>query len=328
MLIIADLLLVIAVVLIIIVIIKLWNGGNGVNEGYRNYFGMGPPLDKEIRSFPFCGSEINMYDEDANYPFLANTTVPEFSNEKNSLLAQLESNKKNTADVTELAGYDMTGVNTVIPNDNVDQLLAAEIKAQEYKQKAQDTSFGLDKAEVENFDQAPTTMTWSNAGRMIYDHPDTDNFNRDYYSNPSRTIGLADQRQAVIHFNEAAAYYGNVQEQIPISDTASKWDNQGVPVSEAFEFFDVVPEVGTHYVEDPRVPTSTYTYSTNGNSFKKRSNFDDILDNMNRRRNQLTADQYNRGTTVTNEARQIMNTVFSKDLELMEGLPWWEKMEP
>lgn len=319
---ISNVLLVIAVVITVTIVMRMMKGGT---EHYRQYFGMGPPLDAQIRSFPFCGSEVSMYIEDANYPFLVNTTVQEYNNEKDTLISQLETSKKESTDIAGIAGYNLLSDNVVVPNDNSNELMARELEG--YNKKQQDTSFGLDKAEVENFDQAPNPMTWSNAGRLVYDHPDSDDFNQMYYSNPSRTIGMADQRQAVIHFNEAAAYYGNVQQQIPESADASNWNYQNVPVSNASEFFDIVDKY-SKLVDDPRVPVDTYTYSTNGNSFKKRQNFNDIVDNINRKRNQTIADQYNRGTSVTNKAREIMNTVFAPDLERMEALPWWELQEP
>jgi hypothetical protein len=149
-----------------------------------------------------------------------------------------------------------------------------------------------------------------------------------YYANAGRTIGIADDQQAVTHFNESAAYYGNVQKTLPASVEASRWQPLNEPQMNASEYFDISSRY-SDIIDDPRQPVASNNYNPmNGPMYKKRMYFVDLMDEMNRKRNGVMIDAAERGTRVTNTSRDIMNTVFGSDMEKDQKLPWWETYEP
>lgn len=176
---------------------------------------------------------------------------------------------------------------------------------------------------VENFMQAPSAITYAPAGSFIYEHPDMDGFNEAIYSNPGRTIGIADPQQAVIHFNESAAYYGNVQETLPVSSSAAKWNDQYNPQIGTADYFDISEQYSMP-MDNPKQPVATVDYASRGTGaiYKKRTNINDAIDEMNRKRNDLLIGSAERGERVSKDSRNIMNVVFSPDMDRYEKSNW------
>lgn len=185
---------------------------------------------------------------------------------------------------------------------------------------------GFSEGFAENFMQAPSARTYTPMGDVINDHPGIDGFNRMYYANAGRTVGIADDQQAVTHFNESTAYYGNVQKTLPASADAARWNARNEPQMNASEYFNILGKY-SDVIDDPRQPVIGCDYSTNGPVYKKRMYFVDLVDEMNRKRNGVLTDAAERGTRVTNTSRGIMDTVFGSDMDKDAKLPWWETYE-
>lgn len=181
---------------------------------------------------------------------------------------------------------------------------------------------------VENFMQAPSAITYAPAGSYIYEHPDMDGFNDAIYSNPGRTIGIADPQQAVIHFNESAAYYGNVQETLPVSKDSTRWNDQYNPQIGTADYFDISEQYSMP-MDDPKQPVATVDYASRGTGavYKKRTNVNDAIDEMNRKRNDLLIGAAERGERVSKDSRNIMNVVFSPDMDRYEKSVWYSHYE-
>lgn len=181
---------------------------------------------------------------------------------------------------------------------------------------------------VENFMQAPSAITYAPAGSYIYEHPDMDGFNDAIYSNPGRTIGIADPQQAVIHFNESAAYYGNVQETLPVSKDSARWNDQYNPQIGTADYFDISEQYSMP-MDDPKQPIATVDYASRGTGavYKKRTNVNDAIDEMNRKRNDLLIGAAERGERVSKDSRNIMNVVFSPDMDRYEKSVWYSHYE-
>lgn len=186
----------------------------------------------------------------------------------------------------------------------------------------------VDHDDTEHFMQAPSAITYAPAGSFIYEHPDMDGFNDAIYSNPGRTIGIADPQQAVIHFNESAAYYGNTQETLPVSHESSRWMNQYNPQIGASDYFDISEQYSLP-IDNPKQPVAVVDYASNGTGvlYKKRMNVNDAMDELNRKRNDLLIGSAERGERVSKESRNIMNTVFSPDMDRYEKSVWYSHYE-
>lgn len=174
----------------------------------------------------------------------------------------------------------------------------------------------------EGFEAQQNVENYSYAARQIYDHPDMDNFNRTYYSNPSRTLGIAPQQQAIMHFNEGVGYYARPQEMLEPSSAAVPDIDEGISYGRAIDFFDLPETFSGALVEDPReavtMPDGMY---------KGRRDINDVLDTEMRRRNQITLDAGQRGGRYSNKARAILSTVFSPEMYDATQNVWWAARE-
>lgn len=316
-------LMAIVLVVIVYIIYQMY-----YRENYRMYFGSGvTPLINKCPA-PFCGDPTIGYSEEYNYPYLVANNIPELTNERDSLIKHMQLDSEELGKVVHLSGSTLEPNDLIISNDDIKQGM---LSIADESQKGQDTSTGMALAAVpENFelyDQAPSSMNWSDAGRLVYDHPDVQDFNKMYYSNPSRTVGISDNNQAIVHFNELAAYYGNVQGQVPVSEDAINWNDQYNPQVGASELFDINPRYSS-LVDDPKEATVQDGYSRSGNAFKKRVYFDDLYDNAIRRRNQTKIESFERGSGITNKSRDIMDTVFGPDMDEYEKSQWMSRYEP
>ena len=180
---------------------------------------------------------------------------------------------------------------------------------------------------TEGFMQAPSYRTYTALGNIVNEHPDMDDFNKMYYSNSGRTIGITDQQQAVTHFNESTAYYGNVQTSLPASVDAYRWNDRNVPQMNASDYFDVSDKYSS-VIDDPREPITGTVYDPlHGPVYKKRMHFVDLMDEMNRKRNNVLIESAERGTRISNTSRDIMNTVFGSDMEKDQRQWWWNEYE-
>lgn len=177
-------------------------------------------------------------------------------------------------------------------------------------------------ASREGFEAQQNVANYSYAARQVYEHPDMDNFNRTYYSNPSRTLGVAPQRQAVMHFNEGVGYYARPQEMLTPTSAAVPNPDDGVSYGRAIDFFDLPETFDRAVIEDPReavtMPDGMY---------KGRRDVNDVLDTEMRRRNQITLDAGQRGGRYSNKARAILSTVFSPEMYDATQNVWWESYE-
>ena len=315
--------IIVAALIVVILLIYYY----GTREHYRMYFGQGiKPLD-DVCPSPFCGGDAPSFDEDTMYPFLVSTKDQEYTTDQEQVDRVIQDGKAEADLVSHLIGYDVTANDTVYSSNDSDADIKNAMNILAHESRKVDTSRGMERAPVEHFGQAITPVTYSALGAVVNDHPDMDNFNRMYYSNPGRTVGIADQQQAIIHFDESAAYYGNVQQTLPVSADASRWNDQGNPQMMTNDYFDIQDKYAM-IMDDPRQAVASVDYSPgNGPVYKKRTFAVDLIDEMNRKRNQTRIEAAERGTRVTNNARDIMNTVFGSELNSDEHLPWWQAHE-
>jgi hypothetical protein len=174
----------------------------------------------------------------------------------------------------------------------------------------------------EGFEAQQNVADYSYAARQVYEHPDMDNFNRTYYSNPSRTLGIAPQRQAVMHFNEGVGYYARPQEMLAPTEAAVPNVDARVSYGRASDFFDLPESFDGATIEDPREAVTM----PNG-LYKGRRDVNDVLDTEMRRRNQITLDAGQRGGRYSNKARGILSVVFSPEMYDATQNVWWESYE-
>lgn len=259
----------------------------------------------------------------------------EYTTESEQLNKILKDDQQEIKESVKAAGYDLLGNSLIYPDNDIKATMNAIAQAG-LRDTKETTSAGMRKVEkfsasyddIENFMQAPSAITYSSAGSMLYEHPDMNGFNDRIYSNPGRTIGIADPQQAVIHFNESAAYYGNVQQTLPVSIDSSRWNAQYNPQMGASEYFDIQDKYSL-FVDDPRQPVASVDYASSGNGpvYKKRMNMNDAVDEMNRKRNDLLIGSAERGERVSKDSRNIMNTVFSPDMDRYEKSVWYSHYE-
>lgn len=316
------------VLLSIFIVYLLWTyyaGESFSSGGYRMYFGSGvTPLINKCPS-PFCGDAPIGYPENDNYPYLLVNDTEALKNVQSDALKRIHDDNQELASVIHLAGYTEEPNDLIISNDQIKQEML-NVAARGNKDQDLSTGMALKEEGFELYDQAPSSMSWSDAGRLYVDRPDLDNFNKMYYSNPSRMNGIPDERQAIIHYNEAAAYYGNIQGQVPVSEESIRWNEEKAPEIQSSELFDVDPMYSS-LVTDPREPVQA-PLSGPASTFKKRLYFDDLYDRAIRRRNQVGIEAYTRGSNITNKSRDIMNTVFGPDMDEYEKSQWMNQYEP
>jgi len=95
----------------------------------------------------------------------------------------------------------------------------------------------------------------------------------------------------------------------------------------ASDYFDVSDKYSS-VIDDPREPITGTVYDPlHGPVYKKRMHFVDLMDEMNRKRNNVLIESAERGTRISNTSRDIMNTVFGSDMEKDQRQWWWNEYE-
>lgn len=347
----------VGLIILVIIVIVMYRR----RESFINYYGYDSNITDKICPSPWCGSgPVTRAPEDSMYPSLITDTAPRLSamNSEAAQVAQMagydllddglytpsDDNKaildkwarsQDAKDTTPKAGvkeaYGMAPKERFsMPGDDVWSIFVND----RHSDGADNLAFVVEndngmtggyvggRRGIEDFNtEAPAARDFSYAGRYEYEHPDMDGFRETYYSNPSRTLGVA--QQSITHFNEGVAYQGRPQEMLAPSRDAYPYLGQGVPYGKAGEFFDLSERFSNHLIEDPR----DVTVPANG-IYKSRMDINDAIDLEDRRRKQITLDSAQRGDRFSNKARAILSTVYSPEMFDATQSRWWDQYEP